>query len=63
MKSYTSYPDFSQHLQKAKNFHMPPCHANLEKTEFVPKNTHKPTAKEFHYNEKEIATISALLLS
>jgi hypothetical protein len=37
---------------------MPPCHANLEKNEFVPKKTHKPNAKEFHYKDKEIATIS-----
>jgi hypothetical protein len=44
---------------KEKYFHMPPCHANLEKTEFFPKKTHKPDAKEFHYKEKEIATISA----
>jgi hypothetical protein len=35
----------------------------LKKPEFVPKKTHKRNAKEFHYNEKEIATISALLLS
>jgi hypothetical protein len=38
---------------KAKSFHIPPCHANLEKNEFFQKKHTKPMQKNFTIKRKK----------